>query len=395
MAHSYSKDISMKTKSGMLAKMKRGEYLNSTAPYGYIKSVKYKNRLEIDPEAADVVRFIFDLTLQGKSQAEIARTLNAKGISSPSEYMALNGRGRHRKNTSKDKDPIIWSGSKVQRIIRDERYTGTMVTRKSERMVVGNPQSIKYLPSDEWVRVPNTHEAIIHKAIFDDAQSRFKKTTLPQQKKEKPIFTSIVRCHHCNKALNRNAWGGKRSVYFCPTPYRIESPDCFSGRILEQTIYDAAIATIKAHIATLVELQKQNQADPDCTSNQITKLNDEIKQIRHDLDMLKKQKKSLYETYNDSRISKKDYFDNRRQLDEEIAKVATALDELQSELQSKTHELEQSAGFSVEDSPWAKAIGIKELTRPLVEELVEAIVVYDTERLEIRLNYSKGHVTQI
>jgi len=382
----YSKDISVKIRSGKLAKMKRGDYVNPYAPYGYVKSAENRNKLEVDPVVADVVRLIYELAVQGIGQSEIARTLNAKGYLSPSEYKTGENEGR---DWLKKYDvSIIWSGAMVHRIIRDERYTGTMVAGRHERTIVGHPNKIRHIPKDEWIRVPNTHEAIVSKELFDKVQTFAKKGT-PRQQSKKHLFTDIARCHHCKRPLNRYGWKGKNTKLFCSAPNQTISPNCFTGRILEKTVYDATLATIQAHVAMLVELQNEDNAVQSVQS-QLSKTTEKLTQHKHKLDELRNQKKALYKTYNGNQMSKEDYISKRDLLDAEIAKGNTILDKLQSKVQ----EMEQSANFATADSPWSKAIGIKELNRQLVEELVESIIVYDIDRLEIRLNYKDGYVTQ-
>ncbi|MCL2852255.1 MAG: recombinase family protein [Defluviitaleaceae bacterium] len=141
----YSKDLSAKLRSAKLAQIRRGEFIAPNAPYGYRKSAEVKNKLEVDEDTAWVVRYIFELAAAGERLAEIARILSAKDVPPP------NAR---------------WSGSKVRRILQDERYTGSMVGHKYEHLYFKAPQTS--VPRDRWIVVPDTHEAIIPKAVFDD-----------------------------------------------------------------------------------------------------------------------------------------------------------------------------------------------------------------------------------
>ena len=141
----YSKDLSTKIKSAKLAKIKRGEFVAPFAPYGFKKSSKIKNKLEIDKDTAHVVRLIFKLALENKSSSEIVEILEYQRIPPP--------------NTR-------WNTAAVRRILRDERYTGSMVGHKYSKPNILGVQ--KLLPREEWVTVPNAHEAIIPKKVFDE-----------------------------------------------------------------------------------------------------------------------------------------------------------------------------------------------------------------------------------
>jgi DNA invertase Pin-like site-specific DNA recombinase len=116
----YSRDMSIKTKSAKYAKMERGEYQSKICPYGYRKSAD--GRMEVDYEAARVVRLIFELAAAGTTAAQITRELRAREIPTPGEYKAA--RGNH---TRYNPHTGIWSSSTVLRILDDERYTGTYI----------------------------------------------------------------------------------------------------------------------------------------------------------------------------------------------------------------------------------------------------------------------------
>jgi len=380
----YSKDLSAKCKSGKLAKMKRGEFINPYAPYGFVKSAENKNKLEIDPEAAEIVRFIFDLAAKGENQTEIARTLNQKGVLSPNEYKAKRNDGRDWATATTRS--TIWSKSAVYRILRDERYTGVMVARKFERLVVGNPNTLKSFSQDDWIIVPNTHEAIISKAVFDEVQLIFK--SRPQTpKKEKRVLAGKVRCYYCNRALHRQSRkdGG---YYHCPTTKLTDAPSCFDGRISERLILDAVLSTVQAHTALFIEIEMKSKTHGKTALNQISQLSEQINYHQADIEKLGILKKELYESYKDDHISKDDYFAKREQLNREIESISTNTDALQVEMQ-KAKLLVNNSQTS---SPWKKTIGIAELNRDIMEELVDVIIVHSDEGLEIRLKHADGFV---
>jgi DNA invertase Pin-like site-specific DNA recombinase len=147
----YSKDISVKVKSALNEKKRRGEYAAGRAPYGYAKSAQSKTTLEIDEPAAAIIRYIFRLAAQGKSRADIARILNSEGMPT-----------RSRKPGS------FWKRSDISDILSNETYTGALVVNKSTKPVVGGKQVP--VPKKQQVLIPNTHPAIITQEIFKAAQ---------------------------------------------------------------------------------------------------------------------------------------------------------------------------------------------------------------------------------
>jgi site-specific DNA recombinase len=146
----YAKDISKKVVSALQSKKKNGEFVGATPPYGYQKAVNAKNRLEIRPKQAAVVRQIYRWFLEGESYIGIARRLDANGIPPPAS-----GRG--------------WNDTTVKRILTNPTYMGN-VTQNRTRKVNYKIKQRRTLPPREWITVPDTHEAIVSRRVFDEAQ---------------------------------------------------------------------------------------------------------------------------------------------------------------------------------------------------------------------------------
>ena len=123
----YSKDLSQKIKTVMRAKAKKGQYIGSFAPYGYIKDPENKNHLLPDPETAPIVRRIFDMALDGKIISEIATVLNREKIETPAQYF-------RRKFPNIKKHRMVskgnsWDSSNIRRIIQHKIYTGAVISQ--------------------------------------------------------------------------------------------------------------------------------------------------------------------------------------------------------------------------------------------------------------------------
>ena len=378
----YSKDLSIKVKSAKQAKMKKGDFINPYAPYGYIKSKISKNKLEVDYEAAETVKLIYELAAAGKKPTEIAKILNVKDILSPNSYKASKKDGRNWARVSNNMS--MWRDATIHKILRDERYTGAMVSRKYERMIVGNPNMLTHFSQDEWIVVPNTHEAIIPKALFDKVQASFKAKRQPP-KKEKHILSGLIRCHFCKRTLHRRSPRKKGGGhYICPTTKLTDSPNCFTGSISEQMVYESILKTIQAHAALFVEIELKGKIHKTTVSSQLSELVKQIEHLKSESDKLSILKKESYESYKDGRISKGDYLSKREQSNGEIDNMKAVMDNISA----KTQELKQFTKLYQTRNPWEKAADITELTRGLLEELVEAVIVYDAERFEINLRHT-------
>lgn len=153
----YIKDISRKIRASLKYKISKGDYIGS-APFGYKKSSAEKNRLCIDEEKAEIVRQIFKLYRKGYGYSSVARMLEGRGLRAP-------GGGSS------------WSGIAVRRIIDNRVYTGDTVQGVSEKLSYKSKKT-RRLPAADWTITPGTHEAIISKEEFFEAQK------LRQQRKK-------------------------------------------------------------------------------------------------------------------------------------------------------------------------------------------------------------------
>lgn len=199
----YSRDISKKVKSAKRTKMKNGDFMSGGAPFGYRKSSENKNKLEIDPAAAEYVRRVFSLCADGKSTNEIASVLNAEDIPTPLMYKRSIG-NRRKWNIKGEKN--IWTNAAVLRVLRDERYTGNLVSGKREIKKIGSGKSVK-VPQKDWIIIENTHEPIISKKLFNKARERLgKKREYAAQKPvlSADILNNIISGIKCKELQNEN-----------------------------------------------------------------------------------------------------------------------------------------------------------------------------------------------
>ena len=116
----YSKDLSIKVKTAKYQKMKQGKYLGGHVPYGLMKDPKDKHKLIIDPEAAAVVREIFDMAIAGMRLIDMARTLNERGIETPGQYYRRKHPGT--KKFADASDMVCWNHNNIRNILQQEMY---------------------------------------------------------------------------------------------------------------------------------------------------------------------------------------------------------------------------------------------------------------------------------
>ena len=156
----YAKDISKKVKASKEVKMKQGSFIGAMAPYGYkVDKIDRKRVLVIDGKVADVVRLVFHLASQGKSNIHIARELT-KTYTTPAEYKRTG-------KVFKDKEDIKqWYTSYISKILSDEVYVGNLMQRVYSNRHDSSRKS-KFRDKDEWIVKKNTHEALVEKDLFE------------------------------------------------------------------------------------------------------------------------------------------------------------------------------------------------------------------------------------
>ena len=169
----YSRDLSRKVRSAQYLRAERGEFLSSFAPFGYVRDEKDRKKLAVDTAAAEIVRRIFRLALDGVGTARIAGILNREEVPTPMAYKRAAGCTRKRWGRSGETN--FWTPGTVGRILRDERYIGSSIYGKKRRERTGYSRE-KEVPKEEWIVVENTHERLVTKEAFDAIQKKIQRT---------------------------------------------------------------------------------------------------------------------------------------------------------------------------------------------------------------------------
>ena len=163
----YLEDLSVNVRSVLDHKRKEGQYIASFALYGYQKDPAVKGRLQIDPEAAEVVKRIYAMTLRGVGAHKIAQILNEEGVLSPTAYKQQNGEHYHL--ARKTPYESLWSSGTIYQMLHNQTYTGDLVQGRHKKVSYKSKRTV-WLPKSQWIVVENTHEAIIDKDTYDMVQ---------------------------------------------------------------------------------------------------------------------------------------------------------------------------------------------------------------------------------
>ena len=379
----YCEDLSKNIRSSFQAKMRNGQFLGSSCPYGYKKDPKNHNHLVIDEYAAKVVKRIYKLYLSGYGKARIGAVLSSDGILIPTIYKR-EVLGEKYQNAKALDTTKTWSYQTIHTILNNETYMGHLVQNKVNTVSYKDKKK-KILPKEKWIVVKNTHEAIIEPELFAMVQNLQKtRTKSVKVKEEKSIFSGFLYCADCKHTMLRKyARHGKKGFvgYICKT-YKTQGVKfCSSHSIQVCSLEEAVLSSLKNEarnilkeedIEELKKVQIYNENREYCES--------QLENIKKRLVKTEKFKKKTYDHYMEALLSKKDYIKYVSEYEAEIAQLQNQKAVFRAEMDSQQ---EADAAYNA----WAEAfkdyINVSKLTREMVLELIERIEIkggfrYDT-----------------
>ncbi len=358
----YSRDMSIKTKSAKYAKMERGEYQSVICPYGYKKSAD--NRMELDNEAAPVVKLIFEFASSGMTAAAITKELRQRAIPTPGEYKAQ--RGNHTHDISRSQG--IWSSSTVLRILADERYIGTYIIGKRAVIEVGGNKS-RLKNREKWHIIPDHHPAIISKELFDLAQQMVRHFSQPNKKRhEYPLKGKIV-CGCCKHVMSRSS--SKNKYYYCRFSEPDETLSCHGLRIQTEQLEKIIFDVLKKHIDLMSDNEKAI-----CKTGATSVTSECEEQIS----ALQEEKMRLYERYVGGEIDAAQYSAEKSNLDAVLLKTKSAHAALTAEAKQaqEKHDEQVQRQSIIREVRDADAI-----TPALADELIDKVYVFPDSTIKI------------
>jgi len=217
----YAEDISSKVRAAFKTKRRQGSFIGSYPPYGYVKSKTVKGRLEIDEEAALIVKKAFALYLAGHGTRKISQLFNDEGIPNPSGHKKLHS--PRYKNPFKKSESSLWSNTSVKRILRNEVYIGNMIQHKNEKLSF-KTKNRRNLPKCAWETVTGTHEPIIDPVTFAQVQRLLDSRIRSTGKGCPHLFAGKVTCKDCKNVMVKSSHSG--FSYLTCSYYRTGSGRC-------------------------------------------------------------------------------------------------------------------------------------------------------------------------
>ena len=384
----YAQDISQKCQAAFKTKQKSGEFVGAFPSYGYRKAARDKHVLEIDPYAAEVVKRIYAMYIKGTGQLRIAAILNSEGILCPSEYKKQNG--DHYRNSNKLDKTNYWTYSTIHKLLKNEMYTGTMVQGKAKREMNDRPY---LLEETEWIKVKDTHPAIIERTVWEKVQKLMKQRTVEVRFEEnQSVFAGFLKCGDCGRAMckknHKDSKGNPYCTFNCGSYTRGGTKVCTSHSVKETVLKEIILGDLNriiSKMSNLMEMLEKAKEENEKNSFSLELYDLQIKKKEETLARIRRLKKKLFEEYVLGTISGEEYADYRKQYLEEEKMLERSL----GELVGRHVEPSKAEPF---DLPWVKLLleqkEITELTREIIVEMVDTIYIYEDNRIKILYNFS-------
>lgn len=383
----YCRDISNKVRSSLDIKRKQGKHIGSFASYGYAKDPADHNHLIPDPEAAEVVRGIFQWYVEGNSIIGIVKKLNQQGILNPTSYKQKQGLVyRHPQIKINDG---MWNESSVRRVLTNRMYVGDMVQGvnkiKSYKVQVAQKQ-----PEDKWIIVENTHEAIVSRELFDRVQDLLKRRcrTSPGTTTVN-LFAGLVRCADCGRAMNRKQNKhsyGTYTYYVCSTFKKMDKGACTKHTIRLDRLEAAVLAAIKVQIQLAVDMEQAIEV-----INQCKKKNTQSEKLQKQLEAAKEEEVAaesmildLYPDWKSGMITSEEYRKLKSKLEIKQLDAAKRIEQIEM-LMSGLEDGQDSSNEFIQK--FLQYRNVETLTRDLLITLVDTIYVYEGGDIHIDFKF--------
>ena len=378
----YARDTSRKIRSTFQSKGKSGKHLTGTVIYGYLWN-EARDQWLVDPEAADVVKRIFAMTIEGYGPYQIASKLKSEKVLIPSAYLAQHGEGVNKNKTFKD--VYGWGSSTICNILEKREYLGHTINFKTRKHF--KDKKSHYVPEDEWTIFKNTHEAIIDQQTFDLVQKiRGNVRRYPDGWGEAAPLTGLLYCADCGGKMyvHRTNNGKRISQYTCSQYTKVPCGTlCKTQHRINE---DVVLSLVSEMLKAIAEYAKHDRAEfvrvvQEAQSSQQTA---EVRKQRTRLTTAKQRVSELevllckiYEDNILGKLSDSRYATLDAQYEKEQSELTAEVSVLEKAVKSyEKHEKDADRFIALID----KYENFDKLTIAMLNEFIEKILVHERDR---------------
>lgn len=375
----YAKDTSKKINSVLQSKRKQGEYLG-TAPYGYKKDPENKYHLIIDEEAAKVVKLIFERYLEGYGTMQIADYLSEQKIPIPSDY-------NKKKRGAKSITYGLWAQSTVRFILSNEIYTGTVIQGKRKKLSFKSKKFID-VPEEDWVKVPNMHEAIVSIEDYERAKRIIESTKGSRVVENDYLFKGLLRCYDCKGYIgirspdkNGNIYG-RCQRYGRYGKFDVCSPHNFNYQVFEESMILVLKEICKEYSnkKRLEEIVKKSRSK----ENKELDLRNRLKTYEAQIQKETRKLELLYEDRLSEIITVDSYIENANRIKNEVKEYQERIKEIQQELSGEENSKNKDEKLN---NLVDEFLNMEKPTKEIIREFIEKIEIHSDKQVDIYLNF--------
>lgn len=389
---SYLRDLSTKIRSHLDVKRKNGEFIGNYAAYGYLKDDNNKNQLIVDTFAAEVVRDIFRMKLDGMSPNTIANKLNEMQVLSPMEYKR--SMGIHFETSFKTNKKALWSAQAVNRILTNEIYTGVLLqgktTTPNHKIKV-----VEKVDEKKWIRVENSHEAIVDKFYFDAVQNTLERDTrCSQSSGETYPLCGMIFCGDCGSPMvrkinmarkkNENDIPKKYVYYICKENQRTKQ--CPGHRIKEENLLTVIYEELCDHIKRTIDIKDalDKMDDAPAQELEIKKLSIRIEKKEQELLKANRLKVGIYEDYKDGILDESEYMKLKQEFSQRVEDIETAINLYRQQISDVKNNLSERYAWM----EYFREYGtITELNRRVASIFINRVLILQGDRIQIKYTF--------
>lgn len=379
----YARDTSRKIQSTFRSKGESGKHTASTPPYGYIKDEKDKDKWVVDEKAAEIVRRIFNLTMDGAGPYKIAKILEADKIDIPAYHQQKMGYGLHQSKNFEY--PYRWCSSTIASILKKKEYLGHTVNFKTRKHF--KDKKSKYVSEDKWLIFENTHEAIIDQEIFDNVQRiRGNVKRYPDGWGEYHPLTGLMYCADCGSKMYVHRTNNYKNIPYyvcsnykkvpcgtlCPSAHRIKAEVVLN--LIQETLKDIKNYLDEDNEAFIRSIQNEMEEKEKV---EIEKKKIKLTESQNRLQELERLMCRIYEDMILNKIPNNRYEILNNQYETEQLTLSKEIKDLEVVISRYEKETDRARKFI---SLINRYENFDELTNTMINEFVEKIIIHERDR---------------
>ena len=379
----YARDTSRKIQSTFRSKGESGKHTASTPPYGYIKDEKDKDKWVVDEKAAEIVRRIFNLTMDGAGPYKIAKILEADKIDIPAYHQKKLGYGLHQSKNFEY--PYRWCSSTIASILKKKEYLGHTVNFKTRKHF--KDKKSKYVSEDNWLIFENTHEAIIDQETFDNVQRiRGNVKRYPDGWGEYHPLTGLMYCADCGSKMYVHRTNNYKNIPYyvcsnymkvpcgtlCPSAHRIKAEVVLN--LIQETLKDIKNYLDEDNEAFIHSIQNEMEEKEKA---HIEKKKIRLTESQNRLQELERLMCRIYEDMILNKIPNNRYEILNNQYETEQLTLSKEIKDLELVISRYEKETDKARKFI---SLISRYENFDNLTNTMINEFVKKIIIHERDR---------------